>query len=319
MKSDFVCIDWGGSDITGFHASRGQLLKNFKISGGNLRILKPEQLKDICRQIINETGNAGTGSAVWLIGAAGADDTDAATRLKQALKELLPESDVHIYSDYVCNHAACLNGGDGILSVNGTGSILYAVIGDFRMRASGWGYVFDELPSGAYFGKMAIEGVLKFIEGDSRYGLFAEAFRANYGNPDRGQIIDCIYRSSSIQKQLGLYAPVLTNAFSAGCTRAEQIVKKSVTALAETVERLLDGHDQIVDFCGSGGLWKNWPVLGQLAKNEFSQKKLNLRFIEPQKPLQTGALLHFTRIHPEYKLSLETFISQETFNVNRTE
>jgi len=87
--------------------------------------------------------------------------------------------------------------------------------------------------------------------------------------------------------------------------------------MAETVARLLDGQKQRIDFCGSGGLWKNWPPLVQLAKDEFNRKKLNLRLTAPQKQLQTGALLHFLRSHPEYKEILATFISQETFNVSR--
>lgn len=319
MKSDFVCLDWGGSDITGFCTGNNLMQKSFKIAGGNLRILKTEQLDEICLQLIRQLEAVTLKSTVWLIGAAGADDTEASKRLMNSLRLVAPESEICIFSDYVCNHAACLDGQDGILSVNGTGSILYAVSGDNRQRASGWGYLFDELPSGAYFGRKALEGVLRYIEGDSAYSCFAESYRERHGKPDRTGIIDNIYRNTSIQRQLGSYAPVLTDAFSAGCRMAERIIGRSVASLAETAGRLIDCRDEAVAFCGSGGLWKHWPALIRLVENEFNRQKLNFTFTLPRRPLQLGPMIHLARQKPEFKNLLETLINQETFNVSRSE
>ena len=65
--------------------------------------------KWLTRQALPGSGN------LWLIGCAGGDDKQAAHSLKRAILEA--DSDIcgiEVYSDYVCNHAACFGGGDGI-------------------------------------------------------------------------------------------------------------------------------------------------------------------------------------------------------------
>jgi len=317
VKPGFVCLDWGGSDITGFCFNSERFLKNFRLPGGNLRILSSEQLEEICRQLLDHTESVRSTQLTWAIGAAGADDINASQRLYSTLKIYFPDADINIYSDYVCNHAACLNGQDGILSVNGTGSIVYAALGTFKQRASGWGYLFDELPSGAYFGRKAIEGVLKFIEGQIEFSAFADAFSIRNGTPDRRIIIDQIYRSRSIQKEIGNYAPILTDAFTSGCSCAKDIIVRSVNNLTDTVQRLIGNHTGPISFCGSGGLWKNWPALKEMAMEEFDRKNLNLVFTAPQKPLQAGALIHYANDRPEFQQLFETIITQEQINDSR--
>jgi N-acetylglucosamine kinase-like BadF-type ATPase len=308
---DWLSIDWGGSELKGAIISNRGVVSQFSLPAINLRQIDQSSLSSVCEKLAGMIDKANTG---WLIGAAGADDHEAVQRLESTIKSIAgSQTEVHIYSDYVCNHAACLGGKDGILSINGTGSVLYAVFAEKKARAAGWGYILDELPSGGYFGRKAIEGVLHGIEGNNDCADFVACYEAKFGLANRASIIDSIYRSQSIQRQLGVFAPLLTDAFARNNRTAQQVVQKSVLALAQAVRRLIpDNINSSIRFCGSGGLWINWPQLQSLFSSEARQMGLDLILEKPYYDLRFGPLLHYIRENPQTGDYLHFISLQET-------
>ncbi|MBU1105227.1 MAG: hypothetical protein KKB51_01065 [Candidatus Riflebacteria bacterium] len=294
MTSCCLSIDWGGSELKGIFTGNN---REFILSAGNLRLLGEERLLQICRDIV-AAADIFDKSANWLIGAAGADDRAAADRLTSAIKVVHPLSEaISVKSDYECNHAACLDGKDGILSINGTGSVIFARFGEKSIKLGGWGYVLDELPSGAWFGRKALEGVLRCIEGSEEHRAYLAVFEQRFGKASRNAIIDELYRAPSIQKKLGEYAPVLSKALAAGCPSALEAVENSVAQLVEVCRQAAEQTGMIgeVTLCGSGGLWEKWPEFAGYVEKEAVRQEFKLRLVRPAKALHFGPLIVHAR------------------------
>ncbi|PKL46794.1 MAG: hypothetical protein CVV42_15235 [Candidatus Riflebacteria bacterium HGW-Riflebacteria-2] len=290
MSNGFLSIDWGGSELKGIYTGNR---REFSLSAGNIRLLDQNRVQQICRDI-TQVAEVGKDQAVWLIGAAGADDIAAAQRLKEAVKEAHPTClEVVVKSDYECNHAACLAGKDGILSVNGTGSVIFAKCGQKSARFGGWGYVLDELPSGAWFGRQALAGVLRNLEGFSDSRICREIFASRYGSADRRSIIDGLYRSASAQKKLGEYAEVLTEAYAADCPFATKAISDSIAQLLGFFQQAAaqTGMSGTISLCGSGGLWQKWPEMTSLVFKKANDAGLALNLVKPSSPLSFGPLV----------------------------
>jgi len=306
VNRSFLSIDWGGSELKGINTGNR---REFSRQAGNIRLLDRERLLQICREVM-QTAETGNDETVWLIGAAGADDLAAAQRLEEAVRATHPAcAEVIIKSDYECNHAACLAGKDGILSVNGTGSIIFAKYGQKHARFGGWGYVLDELPSGAWFGRKAFEGVLRNLEGFAESHICREIYERRIAAADRRNIIDTIYRASSIQQKLGEFAPVLTEAFAAGCPFAAKAISESITQLLGFFQQAASqtGMSGIINLCGSGGLWQKWSELAPLVLKKSVDAGIDLRIVDPSLPLCFGPLLLSAETDSTAQQALQNF------------
>ena len=298
MSGLFVSIDWGGSELKGIFTGNN---REFKLPAGNIRLLGTEKLVQICRDVA-VAAQAGDNRATWLIGAAGADDREAAERLVAAVKTAHARSEeVVIKSDYECNHAACLDGKDGILSINGTGSVIYARCGDKSVKLGGWGFALDELPSGAWFGRKALEGVLRSLEGARDTRPCQDAYEQRFGKADQRRIIDELYRAASIQKKLGEYAPVLTDALAADCQFATKAVKCSIEQLVGLFQQAAKqtGMTGTITLCGSGGLWEKWQDFATFVEYTATEQHLELELVKSVKPLHLGPLILRARSCPD--------------------
>lgn len=297
MSRNYICIDWGGSELKGVCLTDQGFSRDFKYQSVNLRVADEQTLLEIALKLKNLADSLPGGTTLWLIGAAGADDAAASQRLKQLLASLDQQAEaIEIYSDYACNHAACLAGRDGILSINGTGSVLYGTADQEKLRTGGWGYLLDETPSGAYFGRRAIEGILRHLDGESGYENFYQACRNRFGEADRRRIIDELYRSSGIQARLGSYAPVLTASYDSGNPHAVKMIDDSVARLAAAIAnqfRLL--KITTAQACGSGGLWANWPTFSGLVSRACAARHLDICWHRREFELFYGPLILFAR------------------------
>lgn len=287
---NYLSIDWGGSELKGIYTGNQ---REFSLNAGNLRLLDRERLLQVCQEIVS-ISEISSEKACWLIGAAGADDPLAQKRLAEAVRQAHTSClQIVIKSDYECNHASCFAGKDGILSINGTGSVIFARSKKCGIRLGGWGYVLDELPSGAWFGRKALEGVLRNFEGFSESSICREIFERRHGKADRQILIDSLYRATSIQKKLGEYSPVLTEAYVAGCPFAIKAINAAVSQICVFLREAATqtGMSGTIKLCGSGGLWQKWPEMAVLIKKEADQSGISLNMVKPSFPLCLGPLI----------------------------
>ena len=315
MNQTYVSIDWGGTHLSGVILTPDKSTKEFELPSCNLKLVTDENLSQICQNIIKEINPRENSNITLLIGAAGVSNDKTADRVINSFRNLTKSiGNIEIYPDFLCNHAAFLKGEDGILSINGTGSILFGVKGKKQIRLGGWGYLFDETPSGGFFGKKYLESVLMGMEGNKNQLFYAQDFRQKYGLIEREELLNQIYSAPSIQNYLGKYSKDLINAYESGEPYASEIINKSITKLSSSIKEIIS-YLELKDskFCGSGGLWDNWKNFKNLLN--VSCEKLGVQLIWKDKniSLNFGPLFCYSRTNKEASEMLKEFSKEANY------
>lgn len=300
MTTTYVSIDWGGTNLKGIILSPDFVSDMFIITSQNLRVITDENLLSVCDNLIKTVRTYTNNPVKWLIGAAGAGNKTIYDRLANALNQVAQTpQEVEVYPDYVCNHAAALGGADGILSINGTGSILYGVKDNTTLRLGGWGFLFDETPSGSYFGKKYIEAVLSGLDGDSSLQGYIDNFENSDGNSiDSGKLLNQIYSSTSIQTDIGKFARKLTAAYDANAPYAIDSINTSINKLCLSIQTMIKRLNlEQPNFCGTGGIWDNWKPFKELVDNSCKNLGIELNWCEKSQPLWMGPIYHYARFN----------------------
>lgn len=298
--TSYISVDWGGTNLKGIVCSNGEVSEIFELPSGNIRTIHNQQLMKICKDLYQIVRELCDPPYKWLIGAAGAGNQSVINLLKVAITMAAGSTqDIEIYPDYLCNHAASLCGSDGILSVNGTGSILFGVNGDKNIRLGGWGFLFDETPSGCYFGKKYIESVLMGFEDHKDFKYYSDTYIGPNGEKaNRHEILGQIYSSDSPQNYLGKFSRFLTDAYDTNEPNAKEIIDTSVKKLSEAIAYLaLELELSKPRITGSGGLWDNWAPFRGLVETACKARGLNLEWQERSMPLVYGPLYHYYKIN----------------------
>ena len=309
MNRTYVSIDWGGTHLSGVILTPDKRTKEFELPSCNLKIVSDENLFQICKNIIKEVKPETNSKITLLIGAAGVSNDKTAERVIKTFNSITDSIDnIEVYPDFLCNHAAFLNGEAGILSINGTGSILFGVSGKKQIRLGGWGYIFDETPSGGFFGKKYLESVLMGMEGSKDKLFYAQDFRQKYGLIEREELLNQIYSAPSIQNYLGKYSKDLISAYESGEPYASEIINKSITKLSSSIKEIISSLElKDPKFCGSGGLWENWKEFKNLLN--VSCEKLGVQLIWKGRniSLNFGPLFYYSRTNKEASEILKEF------------
>ena len=301
MNRTYVSIDWGGTHLSGVIISPDKIIKKFELPSCNLKLVSKDNLEIICENILKEITFTENSNITLLIGAAGVSNDKTAEKVRNTFRKLSNNIDtLEIYPDFLCNHAAFLNGKDGILSINGTGSILFGVNGKKQIRLGGWGYVFDETPSGGFFGKKYLESVLKGLENNQNYLFYVKDFKQKYGLIEREELLNQIYSAPSIQNYLGKYSKDLILAYESKEPNSIEIIDKSIEKLSKAIYEITSYLElKKPNFCGSGGLWNNWKNFKNLLN--VSCEKLGVQLIWKDKniSLNFGPLFYYSRLNKE--------------------
>jgi len=317
----FVSLDIGGSKTSGVlidwpngtHISLAVPSKNLRamvdLELGELILRVQKQIKDFF----------GVEKSTWLIGAAGARPDEDTKRISQILHDVgVNIEELFIYRDFEANHAAALFGDDGIISVNGTGSVLFGKLAMNSARKGGWGYLLDEMPSGAAFGRWALQGLLMNFEGSIETDGFRDIYSKYFPDfpQDRSEIIDLLYASHSSQRVLGNFGSLLTKAYEVKSPWAMEKIAASISIWKSELVVLADqtGFGSPVPLSGIGGLWKGWDLFAGLARSAL-EKECPGRFMirEPRLEAKWGPfILYFMRKHDDFKTINQTI--QEYIN-----
>ncbi|MGM0598364.1 MAG: BadF/BadG/BcrA/BcrD ATPase family protein [Candidatus Rifleibacteriota bacterium] len=275
-----VSIDWGGTNLKAVCLRPEKKTLFYQAPASNIRLVRQADLRGIIHNLVTELQLASYSPDYLLIGAAGAGDKTAGQNLKAEINKQIPSLKVcKIYPDYKCNHAAALGGKSGILSINGTGSLLYYSNYSSEKRLGGWGYLFDSAPSGACFGRMVLRSALEYCEGTAAKKNIFNKLKQNYAFQDSATILSDIYQADNQQKHLGNFADVLTSCFDEEDSEAKKLINTSIEQLKARVSFMLESiPESFPTMSGTGGLWDNWPefahLINEMVKNNFPRIKL---------------------------------------------
>lgn len=296
-----ISLDIGGTTATGV-ALRwpGGPVVRLACPSKNLRFMSSEDMTALIANISNQIySTADFGNAFWLIGGAGANPDTDRYRWDQTMKRLgLDAAEIVISRDYEANHAAAFGGEEGILSVNGTGSVIFGRRGTIDRRRGGWGFLLDRTPSGAEFGRLAMQHILDAIEGNVPGNDILAGFQKQFRHLqlDRAALLDWLYADPAAQRRLGEIAPVLTLAVDEGDRTAEALVSTSLYRWAADVRALAGelGFGSSVPLAGIGGLWTHWKAFSERAMSVLEERepgRFSLR--KPAFPPSWGPLVRY--------------------------
>ena len=198
----FITIDWGGTTLKGaVWTGNPQETTFFSAPGGNLRATSVDELRKTIQVIVDWLPREPAGAEThWVIGAAGAQDHDE-ERFRQTVRTIQPTAgSIQLIPDFSANHHAAFAGEDGILTINGTGSVRFGRHQTREERSGGWGYLLEETPGGAVLGRFALQGFLAWLEGEAMAKETAEQVQKDLGDSfDRKAILASLYGAIHLQ------------------------------------------------------------------------------------------------------------------------
>ncbi|MBF0409661.1 MAG: hypothetical protein HQM10_20140 [Candidatus Riflebacteria bacterium] len=291
-SENIISIDLGGTKLR-VRATSPVISEalEFEIPGKNLRLMGELEFGKLLLTVKERVEKTfGKIPFCWLIGAAGARGTSDEQKIALLLSDLgIKANTVRVYSDFKASWAAAFNGSPGIISINGTGSIVFGKNHDSEMRKGGWGYLLDDTPSGACFGRLAAQGLMHHWESIqcksvNNLEILADIYSRKYQQwpQEKSAFTDLIYSGTNIQQLFGGLAPLFLEASEAGCAWCRNHIDSSINLLFCQIYTIASEifQEKPVSFCGIGGLWENSEYFVKIFSELLSSQKKN-GFSEP--------------------------------------
>jgi glucosamine kinase len=178
----------------------------------------------------------------------------AGTEVPEACTEFLARlsyfDTVRLESDAV---AACLgahDGQDGAILIVGTGVIGYKIRSGEHKRVGGWGFPYDDVGGGAWFGMHAVRYTLEWCDGRREASPFLEAVYQSFHSSVTTLVS---WADSANATDFATLAPVVTQYLSQGDRWAIELAERSGQALCAAADSLIKG-DEMIPLCLFGGL-----------------------------------------------------------------
>ena len=150
-------------------------------------------------------------------------------------------------------YAACLGahaGEDGAILIVGTGVIGYKVKQGQHKRVSGWGFPYDDVGGGAWFGMHAIRYTLEWCDGRRVRSPFLEAIYQSFHNSVTAMVS---WADKASPTEYATLAPILTQYLAQGDRWAVELAEIGGQSLCVVVDTLIE-NDEIFPLCLFGGL-----------------------------------------------------------------
>ena len=185
-------------------------------------------------------------------GLSGSGTGDYPARMHEVLKRLLPNClRLKNHSDALSALRSAIPRGDALVAIAGTGSCVFACVGDRMHQVGGWGYLLGDEGSGFDLGRRALRAALREIDGRGERTALTEACRAALG-VEASRAIPRLYAGG--RAEIASLAPVLLASAEAGDGVAKTELNGAVESLAEQIRaaaRYLEADERPVALAGS--------------------------------------------------------------------
>ena len=255
-----VGVDAGGTRTTAALSSDGQLVRTYEGGTGNPNLIGLDQAVDEIARCV-ESVLAGERAEAIAAGVAGAGKPELRAHIEIQLQRRFPMSRVVVCHDAAIALRAAIPQGDGIVVIAGTGSIVYAEIGDETLRAGGEGFGTGD-PGSAY-----------------AIGIAAVT--------DSGGM--------SVAQVAGRARTVLHDA-QAGDARAAAILDTTANDLYRMIESVARRCPPQTPLAFSGGLLRERNELTERLQRRIVESALTVRVIEGRVEPYFGALAMAARV-----------------------
>ena len=284
----YLGIDGGGTKTAlALADASGNILRTLRAPGCNPVDIGMEPAQGVLRSAIDEIlGQIPRSSVSLFAGIAGGTTGDHPQQFADFFRSLgFHQAQNH--NDAQNAIAAGLRGGNGVLAILGTGSIVYAVSGDNRHRIGGYGYLFGDAGSGYHIGNLGIQAAFAATDGSGPVTLIKEKIDG-YAGSEFPKNLAFFYEGG--KRCIAGCAPLVLEAYREGDGEAARILDAAMAAFAPqliSAAQFVGDSDPIVLI---GGLMRQSDILVPILKKHLPDD-LARRIRVSREDAAVGALL----------------------------
>lgn len=222
------------------------------------------------------------------IGTAGAREKSDRRKLKKSFCGNLNFKNILITTDAMTALYGAFEGGDGIIIISGTGSVLYGLSENKIKRVGGWGRIIGDEGSGYWIGKRALNLITKEFDGSVSQSLLSKQIRIKFGIT-AGNVNERIFHGKFNIQDI---APAVIECAEKNCSVSQKIISEAVRDLVSHVKTFLKttNRKNPVSIVFTGSIIENRNLLSVNLKRELEKIK-NVSVSEKKHSPEFGALL----------------------------
>lgn len=235
---------------------------------------------DLISTVIRQSGAAPEHIVSVTLGLAGGNRLTDKEKIIHFLRPSLPEHTiVSVYSDAETALLAGTWGKAGIVLVAGTGSIVHAVIPEWKLniRLGGWGYLLGDEGSGFDIGRQALLAVTRSYDGTGERTALTRVIMELFSIDDPMQLIDLIYEQANARKMIAHLAKTVFVHAEQGDAVAVRIIEQAAASLGKLILSVVKKLHEADALHHQEQVISSLPLVlaGSLFKNENFRIELN--------------------------------------------
>ena len=265
------------------------------------------------RKAVNQACERAGVEPAWItaacIGLAGVSQPGYHRQMLEALKEVLPITDITLETDARVALAGATDNHPGVVIIAGTGSIACGINarGHFA-RAGGWGPIMGDEGSGSYIGRRALEAVMMAWDHRGKPTSMLQPVLKHFGVASPPELTTVIYDSSSKEKgevpaRIAQLSRVAVKAAQEGDPVAQEIMTAAAKELAKTtiavIQQLRMKQDSF-RVAYVGGVFEAGELILKPLREEIQKVAPNAEISPPMDSPVIGAVkMAVARTHQE--------------------
>ncbi|MFA7325790.1 MAG: BadF/BadG/BcrA/BcrD ATPase family protein [Candidatus Kapaibacterium sp.] len=302
FNKDFtiIGIDGGGTHTRGILLRDGKIVAESKAGSTRIGAVGVGEscertlnvILDLCEQASIESSEV---DAV-VVGLAGVWLEEEKQRSARLLKTLgrghnFNFSDLIVTSDAEIALRGAFEGGNGIITIIGTGSIaLGNPSGQDLVRCGGWGIELDDEGSGAWIGREGLTAVVRAIDGRGKKTALTDIIANAYPSINIEQPRTIVKAYSEGAFQYHSLSPFVMQCAVDGDPICLDIIDRSATHLLELPLALVPSFkEKQVEVALMGGIVENDTLLADKLKEKINKNK-SLKLVDARSTALIGAL-----------------------------
>jgi glucosamine kinase len=291
----FVGVDAGGSSLD-CAIERNGATSDIHGDAANVRTQGIDRAAERIANAVRD-GLHGESFDALAVGAAGAGDAIVARALEAALRTYFPRGIIAVHDDAEIALRAAVPQGDGAVLIAGTGSIVYARIGEEAYRAGGYGYLLGDDGSGFAVGRAALAQMLRWYDGRTAHSELFDAIASRLQVADAQALLGRVYGEPDIVTGVAALAPLVLDRAGAGERVATKIIQGAAHELVDLVKSLVHRAqlgEREIPLVFAGGLFAENSLLSYLIETRLLA---DLPLLQPVKspPAPAHGALEFAR------------------------
>ncbi len=205
-------------------------------------------------------------TAQIVVGMAGAGRPEMQHEASCWLQQHIGVRQIQVIPDFELVLAAAFPNREGIAVISGTGSVVHGIRGTQQTRVGGWGYLVGDHGSGYWFGRAALQAMVRAADGRRANSTISNLIHEKFDKTSAAEIIASLHDSPEHVAEIAALAPLVFDAALAGDEVADQIIADAAHGLAEMIvaaARKLAYADSEVSLAAAGGVFAGAAVFGE--------------------------------------------------------